>query len=504
MKRKITVAALAVLATACAEDLGKITAPQSETSAQMQIAFSRRIPGQYIVVFANNDASAEQLAHGVSKRHGATVLHSYNSALKGMAVSLPDGAAAALARDPDVAYIEQDQIMTINSAASGNGALANLVGGSQTNAPWHLDRVDQPALPLDGLYNFASNGSGVRIYAIGAGIRYSHSEFNGRAVLGIDKVNPGGDGSACLGSSTFGAGISAGSTYGVAKGAQIVSVVVVCNGSATASRIIAGVDWVSANRVLPAVASLDAGFSSVVASLNAAVEASIASGVTYVVPAGNGNADLGIPPANACSASPASALNAITVGISRADDSFGPQSNYGPCVSVNAPGYQITSSDFASDNGTLTSSGSGPASHVVAGVAALYLSEYPDATPGTVRAALLNGATSGALSSLPAGTPNLLIYNGGTSPLAQPATAARFSYSCAKLSCTFNASGSVNAISSTWTFGDGTTGTGVIVSHTYAKPKGKIAFTVTLKIVDGIGAQVTTSKTINCNNTSCS
>ena len=36
----------------------------------------------------------------------------------------------------------------------------------QTDAPWHLDRLDQPSLPLNGIYDYTLDGSGVNVYIL--------------------------------------------------------------------------------------------------------------------------------------------------------------------------------------------------------------------------------------------------------------------------------------------------------------------------------------------------
>src|SRR3989454_6500712 len=58
-----------------------------------------------------------------------------------------------------------------------------------------LFRSDQRSLPLGGSYVYNATGLGVHVYIIDTGIRYSHSEFGGRASLGIDEIDLGGDGS---------------------------------------------------------------------------------------------------------------------------------------------------------------------------------------------------------------------------------------------------------------------------------------------------------------------
>ena len=36
----------------------------------------------------------------------------------------------------------------------------------ELNAPWHLDRLDQPDLPLDGIYRYTLDGSGINVYIL--------------------------------------------------------------------------------------------------------------------------------------------------------------------------------------------------------------------------------------------------------------------------------------------------------------------------------------------------
>lgn len=36
----------------------------------------------------------------------------------------------------------------------------------EDDAPWNLDRIDQPSLPLDGAYHYALDGTGINIYIL--------------------------------------------------------------------------------------------------------------------------------------------------------------------------------------------------------------------------------------------------------------------------------------------------------------------------------------------------
>jgi subtilisin family serine protease len=300
--------------------------------------------------------------------------------------------ALAISRDPRVAYVEEDAEMH---------AIA-----TQTSAPWGLDRIDQRDRPLSGTYTYTSTGSGVNAYVIDTGIRRTHADFGGRAFSGFTAINDGRGTTDCNGHGTHVAGTIGGGTYGVAKSVRLYAVrVLSCSGSGSTSGVIAGVDWVRANRVRPAVAnmSLGGGASS---SLDTAVRNSIAAGVTFAVAAGNSNA-------NASNFSPARVSEAITVGSSTSSDSRSSFSNFGSVVDIFAPGSSIRSAWYTSDTATATLSGTSMASPHVAGAAARYLQTSPSASPSTVRNALVNTATTGRLSGIPTGTANRLLFFSG-------------------------------------------------------------------------------------------
>jgi subtilisin family serine protease len=368
----------------------EISSNQNSSNVQATTPSKRPVPDQYIVVFRRDVADAASVARDLATKHKAKLKHVYTAALKGMTVQLPQGAIAALQRNPTVEYVEQDQVVELD------GELI-----VQPGATRGLDRVDQRFLPLSGSYSYSADGAGVRVYIIDSGIHYGHTEFAGRALFGFDAL--GGNGGDCNGHGTHVAGTAGGTTYGVTKKVQLYSIRVFdCAGSSFASVIIAGVDWVTKNRVLPAVANMSLGgsFSSAV---NLAVSNSIATGITYVVAAGNSFVD-------ACSQSPASTPAALTVAATDVSDAFAYFSNFGSCVDIVAPGVSITSSWIGSQTATRTIDGTSMASPHVAGAAALYLSANPGATPSQVSSALRSNGTAGILNFVPPGTPNLLLY----------------------------------------------------------------------------------------------
>lgn len=362
-------------------------------------AVAQPIPGRYIVVYKQTVSDVAQKSERKVREAGGRRHHTFSKALKGFAATLSDDGVRRLREDPDVAYVEQDQVVTMVDV--------------ENSATWGLDRIDQADRPLDTQYHYSFDGSGVYAFVIDTGVRADHVEFGGRVIAGHTEVEDGRGTNDCVGHGTHVAGTIAGTTYGVAKMATIVPVRVLdCTGSGSTSDVIAGIDWVAASAMRPAVAnmSLGGGFSS---ALNDAVANAVGSGVTMVVAAGNDNRD-------ACRASPASEPSAITVGATNSSDARAPFSNYGNCVDLFAPGVNITSAWYTGSNATNTISGTSMATPHVAGVAALALQANPSATPLAVTNFILSRATPNHVSSAGSGSPNLLLYSLGAGAPTEP------------------------------------------------------------------------------------
>ena len=354
----------------------------------------RRVPQQYIVVLHKDVADVEGLADGLLMKHGGDRrdLPTFRFALKGFAARMPEELAKRMAMDPAVAYIEEDQIMTVSV--------------TQTGATWGLDRIDQRDLPLNGTYVYNFTGSGVRAYIVDTGILASHSQFGGRVVSGFTAINDGRGTTDCNGHGTHVAGTVGGSIHGVAKSVTLVPVRVLgCTGSGTNSGVIAGVDFVTSNHTAgqPAVANMSLG-GGISTALDNAVNNSINDGVTYAVAAGNDNL-------NACNGSPSRVANAITVASSTSSDARSSFSNFGSCVDIFAPGSSITSAWHTSNTATNTISGTSMATPHVAGVAALFLQSSPSATPATVWATIRDSATLNKITNPGSGSPNRLLFS---------------------------------------------------------------------------------------------
>lgn len=395
------------------QPIGRVPGVRLEALSDRQANFApilnegspNTIPGQYIVVFkrgpepAHDDTLTRGRIRGAVERQtaipedvraaqamveelGGEVLFTYTSALIGFSFKIPEDRAEQalkiLREMPGVDYIEADQRVSTTTIWTQPPTPSSII-------PPGLDRISERFLPLDGFYTYDGRGNGVNAYVIDTGIRITHDDFDdgsgtSRAFGGYTAIADGNGTDDCHSHGTNVAGILGGLTYGVAKDVTLHSVRVMdCAGSGTVAGAIAGVDWVTNNAILPAVANMSlevTGGSST--TLDTAVVNSIASGVTYVLAAGNSDLD-------ACNRSPARVPEGITVGaIQATNDTRWGQSNWGTCLDIFATGVNVVAAGIANDSATTTYTGTSQASPHVAGVAARYLSDHPAKTPAQV------------------------------------------------------------------------------------------------------------------------
>jgi len=314
-------------------------------------------------------------------------------------------------------------LCVIASAASVATVQSN-AQSAPTDVPWHLDRINQAQLPLDGNSDRGPlTGAGVDVYIVDTGVRVSHEQFGGRAVGGLDYptssgasiVNP--PASDCDGHGTHVAGLIAGSSVGVAPQARIISVRVLdCFGDGDVENVGKALKWVRAHRRSgqPAIVNLSLGvdLGDDGSVIDAEVKSLIKEGVVVTVAAGNG--DSTGAPFDACRISPGDVARALTVGAVTASDVMATYSNYGRCVDLFAPGGDrdrpLTSSWFRNDSDYGPDVGTSMASPLVAGYAALLAQQQPGLCADDISGAIVSRATPNVITGLDAASPNRLLF----------------------------------------------------------------------------------------------
>jgi subtilisin family serine protease len=340
----------------------------------------------YVVVTAARDADA--VVDIVDRVASIDDITEVFDAVGAATAELTSAEARALAADPAVLAIEVDSVVL----------------PAETRSPamsWGIDRIDQPALPLDNSYSVAPGPNPVTIYVLDSGINASHVEFAGR--ITATHYTIGTSAQDCTGHGTHVAGTAAGRLAGVMPTATIAAVRVLdCHGGTTSS-VVAGLNWVAAHHTTgAAVANLSlSGAAST--TLDAALQYLIDDGIVAVVAAGNDKAD-------ACTVSPARLTPAITVASTGTTDAFSTFSNHGSCVDLSAPGEAIVAAWIGSTTAGYTSSGTSMAAPHVAGAAAALLSWDPTLSPAGVRDTIMTRSTA-SVTRTPPGTTKALLHS---------------------------------------------------------------------------------------------
>lgn len=363
----------------------------------MLAATAQPIPGQYIAVFRDDVSNVGQAARDLEIQHGVSVSHVYQNSIRGLAFTGSAQAAEALARNPRIAYVEQDQMVHANifpadPIPSGVSRIGINVSLLETISP-AKQNVDARIAIIDTGLDRNHPDLNVDPY----GVRPYYKTVKGKTVVAFDNNFDDDNGH---GTHVGGTAAANGAIVGVAPGALLTAVKVLgANGSGQNSIVIAGVDWVAGQpeRFDVANMSLGGGFSQ---ASNDAVQRATEKGIVFVVSAGNASTDVS-------QMSPASEPSAITVsamvdydgapgaqgtgdyvscrnsdgtgGTLHPDEAFACFSNFGEGVDICAPGVLIDSTwptTLGDQSGYHTISGTSMAAPHVTGAAALYIATY--------------------------------------------------------------------------------------------------------------------------------
>jgi subtilisin family serine protease len=465
----------------------------------------------YIVVLTHDVADVPAAAAALARSAGGQVGHVYEHALKGFSLTAAPAAAAGLARNPLVDYVEPDRVVTLAAQEIPTGIPRTF---ADDNAGIDIDGTDDYRVDVD-------------VAVIDTGIDWQHTDLN--IVDGINCAQGWPFGKAtCSGTGdddhyhgTHVAGTIAAldnglGVVGMAPGARLHAVKVLNKqGSGYTSWIVAGIDWVTARASTIEVANMSLGGSGFSQAEYDAINKARTAGVAFAVAAGNEDAD-------ARNYSPGGFSNVLSVSAladfdgepgglgsptcrTDQDDTLADFSNWGPAVDVAAPGVCIRSTYPIEQGEYGTISGTSMASPHAAGALALLASA---ANPG-------NGADVDNLYKQVKDSGNfdwtddsgdgiqepLLTVSTFKPRLISPGTTANrapiasFTYECGALTCDFDASGSsdpdLDTLTYAWNFGDDTQGAeGMLATHTYAAEG---TYSVTLTVSDGADTGSTTT-----------
>ncbi|KAI1173576.1 subtilase [Nemania sp. FL0916] len=376
------------------------------------------VPNSYIVVYNSTfhpddiDAQEASIKVAIQKRNlskrGAT---GRLLSTRIRSFSMANGWRAT-AMESDDAFAAQINAMDMVSYVEANQYVQATALRAQANAPPGLVRLSHAEANQSNYIFDDSAGEGITAYIVDTGIRTTHTEFQGRAVMGFNAI----EGSANTDENGHGSHVSGtigGATFGVAKKVTLVGVKVLdADGGGTSADVLDGLNFLESDvreKKLAGKAvmnmSLGGGKSQ---ATNNAIAAVAAAGIVPVVAAGNEKDD-------AANHSPASAPDAITVGaVDVSDDTRASFSNFGADVDIYAPGVNVLSVGIKSDTDTATLSGTSMASPHIAGLSAylMALEGLNSADAVSDRIKQLAGATGATVQQNVKGTTSAIANNG--------------------------------------------------------------------------------------------
>ncbi len=351
------------------------------------------VPGEIIVRFkAGVGASATQTAFSALRLTTVQMVGQPSLGIHLVKTPVAGGEAQAieaLRRNPAVLYAEPNGIISLSP--------------EQASAANALRAADEPSYPNDEMFEkqyahkrtssqagwAIQKGSPDMVLAIvDTGVDLKHPDLAAKLIKGYDFVDKDEDPNDGQGHGTHCAGISAALTdnktgvAGYAPGVKVMPVRVLDNrGSGTWADVAGGIAWAADNGAK--VISLSLGGGSDSAVVGDAVRHALSKDAVVVAAMGNSGREQ--------KSYPAAYPGVVAVGATDSSDKIARFSQFGPWISVSAPGVDIlaTFPTYASgmpgkDYGSI--SGTSMATPAVAGLAALVRSQWPDLKQEQVKA----------------------------------------------------------------------------------------------------------------------
>lgn len=171
------------------------------------------------------------------------------------------------------------------------------------------------------------------------------------------------------------------------------------------SDVVDALIWIQNNALTPAVVSMSLGAPKTTTLNDIINRMVIDRGFAVIVAAGNENTD-------ACTRSPASASEAITVAATAEDDARAIYSNYGRCIDLFAPGNNIWGASAGTQSSYIKLSGTSMATPHVSGAIARCLLAKKTFSISAGVSCIIGAATGNVVSNAGPNSPNRFLYVG--------------------------------------------------------------------------------------------
>jgi len=310
------------------------------------------IEGQYIVTFKGDENAENTIKTMMADDEigDANVGNKMEGAVKGFSGKLSKAQVESLKKNPNVASVEQDKLITL-------GTTGTPVAQPTQSIPWGVARVGY------------GDGTGKTVWVIDSGIDPTHPDLNVDQTRSKSFIFGTPSWQDVYGHGTTVAGVIGAKNntigvVGVAANATLVALRVFDDyGRGATSDAIKAVNWVALNGKPGDVVNMSLG-GGVSTTLDNAVKAAAAKGILFAIASGNSGTD-------ASNNSPArvSVPGVYTVSSMGSTGKFSTFSNYGAPVDFAAPGENIVTT--TKGGGYVSSRGTSIAAPHVAGLLAL-------------------------------------------------------------------------------------------------------------------------------------